>query len=92
MRMILLVGAALAVSACGGGNETEANEANALVSDNMMSDPNLMMDPNMMATDPNMSANGMTMGGATGMDANTQNMMAQDMNTNSPDTNLANGL
>jgi hypothetical protein len=56
----------------------------------------MMMDGN-MAMDPNMSMNGMDMNGAAmgangAMDANTQNMMAQDMNTNAPDTNLANGL
>lgn len=85
MRAIFLVaGAALALSACGGGN-TEANEVNTLTTDNMMVDSNAMMAPgdmaNMDTMDPNMA-----------MDANMANMMAEDMNTNSPDTNLANGM
>ncbi|HEY0147892.1 MAG TPA: hypothetical protein VGB70_02700 [Allosphingosinicella sp.] len=94
MRMIILAGAVLALSACGGG-ETEAN--NTMAADNMMAvDP--MMDPNMSMNgmDANMTGN---MAGSAGgamangsMDSNTQNMMAQDANTNAPDTNLANGL
>jgi hypothetical protein len=90
--MILLAGAALALSACsGGGNSTEANQANALSTDNMMMDQNLLMDQNMM--DQNMSANAAAGMGANGAaDANTQNMMRQDAATNDPDTNLANGL
>ena len=99
MRLMILAGAVLALSACGGG-ETEAN--NTMGADNMMmSDP--MMDPNMA-----IDANGMNMGGdmggnmAGGMNGaagaagaaggDAQNMMAQDANTNDPDTNLANGL
>ncbi len=95
MRMMILAGAVLALSACGGG-ETEAN--NTMATDNMMMDP--MMDPN-LSMDANgamganmggaMDANG-AMGANGAMDANTANMMAQDANTNSPDTNLANGL
>ena len=86
MRMILLAGLALAVSARGGGNDaTEANEANAMIEDNLMLDQNAMMaDPTMngtMGMDANMTG-----------DANTQNLMVQDATTNDPDTNLANGL
>ncbi|HEY0027314.1 MAG TPA: hypothetical protein VGC35_05545 [Allosphingosinicella sp.] len=94
MRMMILAGAVLALSACGGG-ESETNTANTMGADNMMVDP--MMDPN-MTTDMNgaMGANmsGGDMTGANGaMDANTANtMMAVDANTNSPDANLANGL
>ena len=96
MRMMILAGAVLALSACGGG-ETEAN--NTMAADNMMMDP--MMDPNltMNAGDMNMTGN---MAGSAGgaMDANgaaatggdAANMQAVDANTNSPDTNLANGL
>jgi hypothetical protein len=87
MRILALAGVALALSACGGGNDaTSANGANAF------SDENLMMDENMMM-DGNASMNGMG-----GMDANmstnasTENMMMNDMTTNDPDTNLANGL
>jgi hypothetical protein len=92
--MMILAGAVLALSACGGG-ESETNTANTMGADNMMVDP--MMDPN-MTTDMNgaMGANmsGGDMTGANGaMDANTANtMMAVDANTNSPDANLANGL
>ena len=97
MRMMILAGAVLALSACGGGGDTEAN--NTMGADNMMMDP--MMDPNlsMNGTDMNMTggmgaaagANGAAgAAGAAGGDA--QNMMAQDANTNDPDTNLANGL
>lgn len=92
MRMMILAGAVLALSACGGG-ETEANTANTVGTDNMMVDP--MMDPN-MTTDLNGAMGANMSGGMTGAngatDANTANMMAQDANTNSPDTNLANGL
>ena len=94
MRMMILAGAVLALSACGGG-ETEAN--NTMATDNMMVDP--MMDPNlsMNGTDMNMTGNmagsaGGAMGANGAVDANTANMMAVDANTNSPDTNLANGL
>ncbi|HEX9954754.1 MAG TPA: hypothetical protein VGB48_06005 [Allosphingosinicella sp.] len=95
MRMMILAGAVLALSACGGG-ETEAN--NTMAADNMMAvDP--MMDPNMSMNgmDANMSGNmagsaGGAMTGNGAMDAGTANAMAVDANTNSPDTNLANGL
>lgn len=83
MRAFFLVaGAALTLSACGGG-ESEANEQNAMMANDMMMDQNMAMDPAMngMMTDPNMA-----------MDANTQNMVMQDMNTNDPDANLANGM
>ena len=88
--LILVAGAALSLAACGSNNDEAVNsDANLMVADNMST-----MDSNMMATDPNMmDAN---MGGA---DANMMtngateaNMMAQDMNTNAPDTNLANGM
>jgi hypothetical protein len=86
MRTILLAGVALALSACGGGGETAANDANAMMADNMLMDDNMMMDANS------------TMNGVTGLEANgsgnsaTQNMMAVDAATNDADTNLANGL
>lgn len=96
MRAIILAGAAvLTLSACGGSG-SEANDANAMGTANTMAiDP--MMDPNMtnMTLDGNaMGGTGMgANGGANGMtDANTQNMMQRDANTNDPDTNLANGL
>jgi hypothetical protein len=89
--LILAAGAALTLAACGGG-ETTNSEANAMAADNLSMDANMTMDANMM--DANMMD--MNMGG---MDANMstnmsteQNMMSQDMNTNAPDTNLANGM
>ena len=91
MRKIILAGtAALALSACGGGG-SEANDANAMASDNMMLDP--MSDPNMMMDANAMNAMSNSGAGANGMmDANTQNMMMKDATTNDPDTNLANGM
>lgn len=80
--LIFVAGAALALSACGGRDESEANEANAMMADNMMAGENMMMDQNMMMNgDGNMA-----------IDPDTQNLMQQDLNTNAPDTNLANGL
>ncbi len=99
MRAFLILGTALALSACGGGG-SESNSAN-MASDNMMMDTNMAMDPMMnggnMAMDPMMNGGNMAMdpmmnGGNMAMDPATQNMMQKDMNTNSPDTNLANGL
>ena len=82
MRAFLVAGAALALGACGGGGETEANNtADPLTVDgNMMVDDNLSLEPM-----PGMDGNG-------AMDANTQNMMMQDAMTNDADTNLANGM
>jgi hypothetical protein len=88
--MILLAGAVLALSACGGGG-SEANEANALATDNMMLDGNLAGDANLMI-DQNGTVNAATMGANSAADANTAAAMAKDATTNDPDTNLANGL
>ena len=86
MRTIFLAGAVLAISACGGGNDTAANEANAMAAENMMLDDNTMLDQNAsIDAMTNMDAN-------AAVDANTQNLMVQDATTNDPDTNLANGL
>jgi hypothetical protein len=86
MRIIALAGLALALSACGGNNNSSADDANALGADNMMVDDNLMLDANA------------SMNSAGGMDANastnaaTENLMMKDATTNDADTNLANGL
>ena len=83
--LILVAGAALSLAACGGNRaETENADANLMVADNMSMDANMTsMDANMMGgADANMMTNGMT----------EANMMANDMNTNDPDTNLANGM
>ena len=83
MRRILLVaGAALSLAACGGGAESEAaNDMNALGADNMALDQNGMMANNMGGMDANAATN-----------ASTENMMMNDLTTNNPDTNLANGM
>ncbi|WP_426266091.1 hypothetical protein [Sphingomonas sp. LHG3443-2] len=89
--LILVAGAALTLSACGGNSDEAMNsDANLMVADNMATmdanmmgtDANMMMDGNMGSMDANMATNGAT----------EFNMMAQDMNTNAPDTNLANGM
>jgi hypothetical protein len=82
MRMILLAGAVLALSACGGGNggDTGSNDANNVTADNMALDQNGSMD-----SMSNMEANG-------AVDSNTQNMMMKDATTHDADTNLANGI
>jgi hypothetical protein len=96
MRLFLVASAALAVTACGGGGESQSSEAN-MTADNMAMDQNMAMDAN-MAMDPAMNGTGnmamdpMMNGTTNNVDPATQNMMQKDMNTNSPDTNLANGL
>ncbi len=92
MKLIIkgaALAAALTLTACGGGNE--ANEAAA---DNAMTtDHSMAMDPAMMnGMDANATMDANAMGGNATMDANTQNAMMNDMNTNDPDTNLANGM
>ena len=91
MRILLLAGAALALSACGGANDTQAEDGNSAGTENMIMDTNTALDPAMngaanMALDPAMNGMG------NGADPATQNMVQQDLNTNDPDTNLANGL
>jgi hypothetical protein len=80
--------AALTLAACGGGDNNQANLA---------AGENVAMD-NMSATDPaamnamNAVDANMTMDANMAVDANTQNAMMNDLNTNDPDTNLANGM
>lgn len=84
MRSIFLVaGAALSLAACGGGT---ADETNTLTADNMLMNDTMMTDPMM-----NGDMNGMTVGNEMS-DANAQNAVEQDLNTNEADTNLANGM
>lgn len=89
MRAFLVIGAALALGACG-DRDTRSDEAN-MAADNMMIDQNMAMDP-MMNADANMTMDPMMNGTTNGLDPATQNMIEQDMNTNNPDTNLANGM
>ncbi len=77
--LILVAGAALALSACSGG-ETEANEVDTLAVDNLIVDENTAA----MNMDMNMDMNA--------ADPATQNMMMYDMMTNGADTNVANGM
>ena len=85
MRKLLLAGAVLAISACSGGGNNDAN--NAVSADNTLLDQNMTMDQNaMIGTD----ANGAAVNGT--VDANTANLMQQDANTHDHDTNLANGI
>jgi hypothetical protein len=76
--LILAAGAALALSACGGNNDTAANE-DLNATDNMALDQNLAGTPGGM--DSNLATN-----------ATTENMMMNDLTTNDADTNLANGM
>ena len=78
MRAFLLIScAALGVAACGGNDAEDANMADA----NMMMEENVALDGGLADANLAMEA-----------DPATQNMINQDMNTNSPDANLANGL
>jgi len=91
MRILLIVGATLALAACGGGGDTQANDGN-MAAENTMMDQNMALDPMMngtgnLAMDPAMNG-----AAGNGMNPATQNMIQQDMNTNEPDTNLANGM
>ena len=80
MRTLTMVAAAaLTLSACSGGDEanTEANMVD--------------MNAGMNATDMNgMDAN-MSINAADGMNA-TENAVVNDLTTNDPDANLANGM
>jgi len=86
MRTLLLTaGAALALSACGGAEKTETTTVNTTTEDaNAAAADNMLMDQNMAMNGSAMDHNN--------MDPATHNAMMQDMNTNSPDTNLANGM
>jgi hypothetical protein len=74
-----------ALVACGGGGG-EDNAANA---DANMTDMNAGMTDMNMDMNAGMDAN-MTINGADGMNA-TENAVANDLTTNEPDANLANG-
>lgn len=85
MRAFLLVaGAALTLSACGGGGESEANE---LAVENLTVENLVVNDP--AAMDANMSAN---LDANVTMNSDTANAVANDLTTNTPDANLANGM
>ena len=81
--IILLAGSMLALSACGSNNE----EANTLAVNNLVVE-DLSNGSDTMTMNGDMNA--MDMNAMNGSD--TANAMATDMNTNDPDTNLANGM
>jgi hypothetical protein len=84
--LILVAGAALAVAACS-SNDSANNTMN--VDENLATTDMNAMDMNAM--DMNAMDANMTMNAADGMNA-TENAMVNDMTTNSPDANLANGM
>ena len=89
MRKFWLAGAVLAISACSGGGNNDANTAAA---DNLAVDQNMTADQNMIG-DPNMAMDQVNAAEANGsVDANTAAAMKQDANTHDHDTNLANGM
>jgi len=79
---LLAAGAALTLSACGGGGGEANTDANMTDMNAGMTDMNTM--------DMNADAN-MALNAADGMNA-TENAMVNDLTTNSADTNLANGM
>ena len=84
MRSIILIaGSMLALSASGSNNE----EANTLAVNNLVVE-DLSNGSDTMTMNGDMNA--MDMNAMNGSD--TANAMATDMNTNDPDTNLANGM
>lgn len=86
MRIVLVAGLALALSACGGG-ETETTEMNTMEAGDSMMDRNSAMDPDMagnMAMDP--SGQNIMMDDYNMM-TNDPSMMMNNMNTSVEDTN-----
>ena len=81
---ILVAGAMLALSACGSKNE----EANTLAVNNLVVEDLSNGSDTMMMNGSDMNAMDMNSMNSAG----TANAMATDMNTNDPDTNLANGM
>ena len=89
MRLLILAaGAALTLSACGDRDADTTTVNTTTVDANAMATDNMMIDANGMTVD----ANGMTVDGNMAVDPATQNAMQQDLQTNDPDTNLANGM
>lgn len=77
--LILAAGAALTLSACGGGGE-EAVDNNTLAVDTLDAG-------NLIVNDPAASLDG-----NVAVNSDTANLVAEDLTTNTPDANLANGL
>ena len=79
--LILVAGAALAVSACG-GNEAAENEMNV---DNITADNLMVNDTTAIDATTNLDAN-------MANDMNMTNDVANDLTNNDADANLANGM
>lgn len=80
--LVLLAGAALTLSACGGGDaETDANAVDTLAVNNLIVEDNGMANA---TADLNATMNA--------VDGNAANAVAEDLTTNDADANLANGL
>jgi len=78
--LILAAGAAFALSACGGGNDTNNADMTAGTTD-----------LNAGMTDMNATDMNATVNPADGMNA-TENAVVNDLTTNDADANLANGM
>ena len=81
--LVLVAGATLSISACSsGGTDEDANAVDTLAVNNLVVDEGAAMtanvDANAMTTDLNATE--------------TNDLVNQDLTTNSPDSNLANGL
>lgn len=96
MRALFLAGVVLTLSACGGDRATtNTTTTNMTATDNMSMGQGGMTDPAMNGAggmSGTMNGSMGTMNGSMPIDPTTANMIRQDMNTNSPDTNLANGM
>ena len=82
---ILAAGAALTLSACSGGGGETAAENNTLAVETLDAGNLIVNDPAAMNGTATLDAN------AT-LNADATNLAAEDLTTNSPDTNLSNGL
>ncbi|HYI42464.1 MAG TPA: hypothetical protein VD768_02440 [Sphingomicrobium sp.] len=82
--LILAAGAALTLSACGGGGG-ETAENNTLAVETLDANNLVVSDPAALNGTATLDAN------ATG-NADSANLVAEDLTTNSPDANLSNGL
>ena len=84
--LILVAGAAMALSACGGGGNSEQNEVDTLSANNLVVEDSAGM--NALS---NGTADANAIAAMNGQDPATQNAMMNDLTSNDADTNLANG-
>ncbi len=91
MKLIMqsaVLAAALTLAACGGGG----SEANGTATENLALDNAMASDPTAMNGAVGVDVNAMMDANASANASDTANAVAADMNTNDPDTNLANGM